>query len=142
MSAPIMTLELVRNGRPAGVSVEPRELLLDVLRDRLGLTGAKRSCDTEVCGACTVLVDGLAVSACTYLAVEAEAPYSRLTQLMDDLECHGAPRTIEETLADVEKRRAAQMSSSTLLDRFQLANVITAILVLVSGTSLLHNGLF
>jgi uncharacterized membrane protein len=46
------------------------------------------------------------------------------------------------TLADVEKRRAAQMSSSTLLDRFQLANVITAILALISGTSLLHNGLF
>jgi len=46
------------------------------------------------------------------------------------------------TLADVEKRRAAQMSSSTLLDRFQLANIITAILALISGTSLLHNGLF
>ena len=46
------------------------------------------------------------------------------------------------TLADVEKRRAAQMSSSTLLDQFQLANVITAILALISGTSLLHNGLF
>jgi len=46
------------------------------------------------------------------------------------------------TLADVEKKRAAQMSSSTLLDRFQLANVITAILALISGTSLLHNGLF
>jgi hypothetical protein len=46
------------------------------------------------------------------------------------------------TLANVEKRRAAQMSSSTLLDRFQLANVITAILALISGTSLLHNGLF
>ena len=46
------------------------------------------------------------------------------------------------TLADVEKRRAAQMSSSTLLDPFQLANVITAILALISGTPLLHNGLF
>ena len=46
------------------------------------------------------------------------------------------------TLADVERRRAAQMSSSTLLDRFQLANIITAILALISGTSLLHNGLF
>jgi len=43
-----------------------------VLRDGLDLKGAKRSCDTQVCGACTVLVDGLAVSACTYLAVEAE----------------------------------------------------------------------
>jgi carbon-monoxide dehydrogenase small subunit len=43
-----------------------------VLRDGLDLKGAKRSCDTQVCGACTVLVDGLAVSACTYLAAEAD----------------------------------------------------------------------
>src|SRR5262245_66620286 len=47
-------------------------LLLDVLRDRLGLKGAKRSCDIQVCGACTVLVDGAPVSACTYLAVEVD----------------------------------------------------------------------
>jgi len=47
-------------------------LLLDVLRDRLRLKGAKRSCDTQVCGACTVLVDGAPVSACTYLAVEVD----------------------------------------------------------------------
>lgn len=70
-----MTREQIRfvvNGRPHNLEVAPHELLLDVLRDRLDLKGAKRSCDTQVCGACTVLVDGLAVSACTYLAVEAD----------------------------------------------------------------------
>ncbi|HET7341197.1 MAG TPA: (2Fe-2S)-binding protein [Methylomirabilota bacterium] len=60
------------NGRRHDLDVAPPELLLDVLRDRLDLKGTKRSCDSQVCGACTVLVDGLAVSACTYLAVEAE----------------------------------------------------------------------
>ncbi len=50
--------------------MEPHELLLDVVRDRLGLTGAKRSCDVQVCGACTLLVDGRPVSACTTLAFE------------------------------------------------------------------------
>ena len=60
------------NGSPVRVEVEASALLLDVLRDRLDLKGAKRSCDMQVCGACTVLVDGLAVSACTYLAVEAD----------------------------------------------------------------------
>jgi carbon-monoxide dehydrogenase small subunit len=45
--------------------------LLDFLRDHLRLTGAKRSCDVQVCGACTVLVDGGPVSACTYLAADA-----------------------------------------------------------------------
>jgi carbon-monoxide dehydrogenase small subunit len=52
-------------------AVAPQELLLDFLRDSLGLTGAKRSCDVQVCGACTVLVDGLPVSACCYLAADA-----------------------------------------------------------------------
>lgn len=52
--------------------IEPRETLADVVRDRLGLTGTKVSCDAQVCGACTVLVDDLPVSACTYLAVDAD----------------------------------------------------------------------
>ena len=64
-------LRMEVNGRDRQISVEPHEFLLDVLRDRLSLTGAKRSCDVQVCGACTVLVDGRAVSACTYLAVDA-----------------------------------------------------------------------
>jgi aerobic-type carbon monoxide dehydrogenase small subunit (CoxS/CutS family) len=59
------------NGHDVVREVEPQELLLDFLRDSLGLTGAKRSCDVQVCGACTVLVDGLPVSACCYLAVDA-----------------------------------------------------------------------
>jgi aerobic carbon-monoxide dehydrogenase small subunit len=58
------------NGRSQEIEVEPHELLLDVVRDRFGLTGAKRSCDVEVCGACTLLVDGRPISACTTLAVE------------------------------------------------------------------------
>jgi carbon-monoxide dehydrogenase small subunit len=69
--AATLVLETTVNGAPVRLEVEPRELLLDVLRDRLGLTGAKRSCDVEVCGACTVLVDDVPVSACTTLALEA-----------------------------------------------------------------------
>ena len=65
-------VRLTVNDRAHELDVAPHALLLDVLRDRLDLKGAKRSCDGEVCGACTVLVEGLAVSACTYLAVEAD----------------------------------------------------------------------
>jgi carbon-monoxide dehydrogenase small subunit len=64
-------LGLTVNGTPVAVDIETGDFLLDVLRERLGLTGAKRSCDTEVCGACTVLLDGLPVSSCTLLAWEA-----------------------------------------------------------------------
>jgi carbon-monoxide dehydrogenase small subunit len=67
-----VALSTTVNGRLRRTHVEPRETLADVLRERLGLTGLKVSCDAQVCGACTVLVDGLAVSACTYLAVDAD----------------------------------------------------------------------
>ncbi len=60
------------NRRAAELDVRPEALLLDVLRERLQLKGAKRSCDMQVCGACTVLLDGAPVSACTMLAIEAD----------------------------------------------------------------------
>jgi aerobic carbon-monoxide dehydrogenase small subunit len=66
-----MELCLTVNGHEVRERVEPQDLLLDFLRERLRLTGAKRSCDVQVCGSCTVLVDGGPVSACTYLAMEA-----------------------------------------------------------------------
>jgi carbon-monoxide dehydrogenase small subunit len=65
-------VELVVNGEPVEAVVEQQELLLDFLRDRLGLKGAKRSCEVQVCGTCTVLVDGLPVSSCCMLACDAE----------------------------------------------------------------------
>lgn len=64
-------IELTVNGTDVRATVPACELLLDFLRERLDLRGAKRSCDVQVCGTCTVLVDGGPVSACTYLAVEA-----------------------------------------------------------------------
>jgi aerobic-type carbon monoxide dehydrogenase small subunit (CoxS/CutS family) len=67
-----MRLELLVNERPVVREIEPQELLLDVLRDGLGLTGAKRSCDVQACGACTVLVDGRPVSSCCFLAADAD----------------------------------------------------------------------
>ncbi len=65
-----ITVETTVNGRAVSKNVEARRMLLDFLRDDLGLKGAKRSCDSQVCGACTVLVDGLPVSSCCTLAYE------------------------------------------------------------------------
>src|SRR3954467_9281764 len=67
---PTITISTTVNGREQTLVIEPRETLAELLRDRLGLTGTKVSCDVQVCGACTVLVDGRPVSACTYLAYE------------------------------------------------------------------------
>ncbi len=60
------------NGQTKRLNLEPRVTLLDALRDRLDITGAKRVCDRGVCGACTMLVDGQPVYGCTMLAIEAE----------------------------------------------------------------------
>ena len=68
-----MRVELSVNGKTHGVEVEPRTTLLDALRDNLGLTGAHAGCEHGVCGACTVLCDGVAVRACLMFAVQADA---------------------------------------------------------------------
>jgi carbon-monoxide dehydrogenase small subunit len=67
-----VTIHFLLNEKPAQIDIEPCELLIDVLRDRFELSGTKRSCDVEVCGACTVLVDGLPVSSCTTLAIDVD----------------------------------------------------------------------
>jgi carbon-monoxide dehydrogenase small subunit len=60
------------NGSPVELDVEPRRLLVDIIREDLDLTGTKVGCDTSQCGTCTVHLDGRAVKACTVLAVQAD----------------------------------------------------------------------
>ncbi|OGD19784.1 MAG: hypothetical protein A2W03_17430 [Candidatus Aminicenantes bacterium RBG_16_63_16] len=66
------TIAFTVNGRRVSLEVEPRETLLDVLRGRLGLSGAKRACDRGECGGCTVQVDGRTIYACMFLAIRAD----------------------------------------------------------------------
>jgi carbon-monoxide dehydrogenase small subunit len=65
-------VRLVVNGLPRAVEARPTDTLLDVLRDRLGLTGTKRGCEKGDCGACTVIMDGAAVCSCLVFALQAE----------------------------------------------------------------------
>ena len=67
----LIPVHVTVNGHAHDLEVEPHETLIEMIRDRLGLTGTKKSCDMQVCGACTVLLDGRPVSACTILAFEA-----------------------------------------------------------------------
>jgi len=95
-----VSLSLIVNGKPARAEVDPRTLLVDFIRNNLMLTGTHVGCDTVQCGACTVLIDGNAVKACTILAVQAEgAKITTIEGLASDgtmhpmqaafKECHG-----------------------------------------------------
>ncbi len=68
------------NGEDHQLVVPPHEMLIECLRDRLGLYGVKKSCDVQVCGACTVLLDDRPVSACTVLAFEARGKRVRTVE--------------------------------------------------------------
>ena len=80
------------NGHRLTLTVANADLLLDVLRD-MGLTGAKPSCELEVCGACTVQLDGLPVSACTTLAVEIDG---RNVETIEHLDADGGLHPIQQ----------------------------------------------
>ena len=67
-----MRIELTVNGITHPLEVEPRMSLLDCLRERLLLTGAHAGCEHGVCGACTVLVDGVPIRSCLMFAVQAD----------------------------------------------------------------------
>jgi carbon-monoxide dehydrogenase small subunit len=71
MEKSIMIINLTVNGKEHSVQIEPHERLLDLLRNKLRLTGAKEGCGEGECGACTVIMDGKAVNSCTVLAYQA-----------------------------------------------------------------------
>ncbi|WP_141278557.1 (2Fe-2S)-binding protein [Pseudonocardia hydrocarbonoxydans] len=80
---------LTVNGRTSTVSVEPRKLLVDVLREDLGLSGAHIGCEHGVCGTCTVLRDGRSIRSCTTFAVQVDGAEIRTVEgLADGAELH------------------------------------------------------
>src|SRR5438067_130732 len=90
-------VELRVNGRTHELAIEPSALLLDVLRQELQLTGSKRGCDDSSCGACTVLVDGVAMMSCTLLAASCEG--QGITTI-EGVSQHGALAAIQKTYGD------------------------------------------
>ena len=77
-------IRLTVNGKTVSVSVEPRRLLVDVLREQLGLTGTHVGCEHGVCGTCTVLRDGRSIRSCTTFAVQADGAEIRTVEGLAD----------------------------------------------------------
>ena len=85
------------NGAEHELELEPRELLVYVLRERLGLTGTNVGCDTSSCGACTVLVDGESVKSCTVLGVQADG--AEITTI-EGLATNGSLNVVQEAFKE------------------------------------------
>lgn len=90
-----MIVRLVVNGSPTTIDLAPATRLLDVLRDRLGLIGAKEACGRGDCGACTVLVDDRAVPSCLVLAARVDEPVRTVEGIAADASA------LREALADM-----------------------------------------
>jgi carbon-monoxide dehydrogenase small subunit len=90
-------VELKINGRRHELAIEPNRLLLDVLRQDLGLTGSKRACDDSSCGACTVQIDGLPMLSCTLLAASCEG---QAITTVEGLAEHGSLAAIQKAYGD------------------------------------------
>jgi carbon-monoxide dehydrogenase small subunit len=90
-------MKLNVNGKSAEVEAGPQTLLVEVLREALGLTGTHVGCDTSQCGACTVLVDGEAVKSCTMLAVQARG---RAVTTIEGLAKDGRMHPVQQAFMD------------------------------------------
>ncbi len=82
-------LRLTVNGQPYELYIKPKKLLAEVLRDELGFTGTKRGCNSSACGACTVILNGMAVKSCSVLALQAnDGKVQTIEGLADGPELH------------------------------------------------------
>jgi carbon-monoxide dehydrogenase small subunit len=93
----VTKIALAVNGARHEVDVEPRQLLVYLLREQLGLKGTNVGCDTSSCGACTVLLDGESVKSCTVLAVQADgSEVTTIEGLASDGELHRVQQAFHE----------------------------------------------
>lgn len=113
----MITLNTTVNGKAQSANIEERTFLLDFLRDELGLTGAKRSCDVQVCGACTVLVDGKPVSACSLLAYEV---HGKSVQTIEGLSTQDAIHPIQQAFLDEYGLQCGFCTSGMVLSTYAL----------------------
>jgi aerobic carbon-monoxide dehydrogenase small subunit len=93
----VRRVSITVNGAEHTLDLDPRELLVYVLRERLGLTGTNVGCDTSSCGACTVLLDGESVKSCTLLGVQADG---REITTIEGLATNGSLHPVQEAFRE------------------------------------------
>ncbi len=92
-----VAIELTVNGQPFRREIEPRMLLVEFIREELGLTGTHVGCDTSYCGACTVQLNGAPIKSCTLFAVQADGG-EVLT--VEGLECNGTLHPLQQSFSE------------------------------------------
>lgn len=112
-------VQLTVNGQSWSGEVPVEEVLLETLRGRLGLTGTKRSCESEVCGACTVLVDGEPQLACLMLAVDCE---DREIDTIEGLAKHGRLHPLQKAFIDTGATQCGYCTPGMILSGVALLN--------------------
>ena len=105
------------NGKRHSLQVEPRTLLVEMLREQLDLTGTHVGCDTTYCGACTVLLNGAAVKSCTVLAVQADGAE---IVTVEGLEQNGQMHPIQEAFGDAYGLQCGYCTPGIMLSALQL----------------------
>src|SRR6059058_5086062 len=105
------------NGKPRSLNVEPRTLLVEMLREQLDLTGTHVGCDTTYCGACTVLMDRAAVKSCTVFAVQADGA-ELLT--VEGLEKDGQLHPIQKAFGDCYGLQCGYCTPGFMMSAYQL----------------------
>ena len=112
-----VSIQLKVNGKPHSVTVEPRMLLVQLLREELDLTGTHVGCDTTYCGACTVLMNGEAVKSCTMFALQADGA-EILT--VEGLEKDGQLHPIQKAFGDSYGLQCGYCTPGLMLSTLQL----------------------
>src|SRR5437660_8253858 len=108
----VRSVSLTVNGDSHELELDPRELLVYVLRERLGLTGTVVGCDTSSCGACTVLLDGESVKSCTVLGVQADG-HELLT--IEGLAENGSLHPLQESFHEHHALQCGYCTSGMIL---------------------------
>ena len=114
-----VTIQLKVNGKPYSANVEPRLLLVELLREDFNLTGTHVGCDTTYCGACTVLMNGATVKSCTMFAVQADGA-EILT--VEGLEKDGALHPIQQAFGDSYGLQCGYCTPGLMLSTCQLVS--------------------